>query len=74
MFAVFTRNWSARDEEAAVAAGDRGAERAPSAGVALYLGDTVPVGKDENSYSLLAQRLATGHGYSFPPRGIPLAG
>ncbi len=40
-------------------------------GVALYLGDTVPVGKDENSYSLLAQRLATGHGYSFPTPWYP---
>ena len=35
------------------------------AGVALTLGDTVPVGKDENSYSILAARLASGHGYSF---------
>ena len=44
-------------------------------GVALYLGDTVPVGKDENSYSVLAARLATGHGYSFAvpwyPFGTP---
>ena len=34
-------------------------------GVALYLGDTTPPGKDESSYSLLAARLASGHGYSF---------
>jgi len=34
-------------------------------GVAFYLGDTTPPGKDETSYSLLAARLAGGHGYSF---------
>ncbi len=33
--------------------------------VALYLGDTVPPAKDEQSYSLLAGRLAEGYGYSF---------
>jgi hypothetical protein len=51
------------------------------AGVALTLGDTVPVGKDENSYSILAARLAAGHGYSFDrpwypfgaPAGTPTA-
>jgi hypothetical protein len=50
-------------------------------GVALYLGDTVPAGKDEQSYSELAARLATGHGYSFDrpwypfgsPAGTPTA-
>ena len=37
----------------------------------------MPAGKDETSYSILAARLATGHGYSFPvlvsvrPRGRP---
>ena len=34
--------------------------------VALYLGDTVPPAKDEISYSTLAARVATGHGFSFP--------
>lgn len=34
-------------------------------GVALYLGDSVPAGKDEQSYSELAWRVVTGHGYSF---------
>jgi hypothetical protein len=34
-------------------------------GVAFYLGDTTPPAKDETSYSLLAARLASGHGYSF---------
>ena len=43
------------------------------AGVALYLGDTVPFGKDERSYSVLAERLATGHGYSFPAPWYPFA-
>ena len=51
------------------------------AGVALYLGDTVPAGKDEQSYSELAARLATDHGYSFDrpwypfgtPAGMPTA-
>ena len=40
-------------------------------GVALYLGDTVPSDKDETSYSTLAGRLATGHGYSFPSGWYP---
>ena len=40
-------------------------------GVALYLGDTVPPAKDERSYSVLAERLATGHGYSFPTPWYP---
>jgi tryptophanyl-tRNA synthetase len=43
------------------------------AGVAFYLGDTVPVGKDEQSYSELAARLATGHGYSFAVPWYPFA-
>jgi hypothetical protein len=43
------------------------------AGVALYLGDTVPAGKDEQSYSELAARLATGHGYSFDRPWYPFA-
>lgn len=34
-------------------------------GVAFYLGDATPPGKDETSYSVLAARLAAGHGYSF---------
>ncbi|MBC8262801.1 MAG: hypothetical protein H8E47_01570 [Anaerolineales bacterium] len=34
-------------------------------GVACYLGDSVPPAKDETSYSQLAARLASGHGYSF---------
>ena len=42
-------------------------------GVALYLGDTVPTGKDEQSYSELAARLATGHGYSFDRPWYPFA-
>jgi hypothetical protein len=33
--------------------------------VALYHGDGVPVDQDDHSYSQLAWRLATGHGYSF---------
>lgn len=40
-------------------------------GVALYQGDTVPPAKDELSYSLLATRLATGHGYSFDQSWYP---
>jgi hypothetical protein len=40
-------------------------------GVALYLGDTTPTGKDETSYSLLAARLAGGHGYSFADGHYP---
>ena len=42
-------------------------------GVVLYLGDTVPVGKDANSYSELAVRLAAGHGYSFDRPWYPFA-
>jgi len=42
-------------------------------GAALYLGDTVPPAKDEMSYSVLAERLATGHGYSFPSPWYPFA-
>jgi len=34
-------------------------------GVALYFGDWVPPAQDDNSYSHLAARLASGHGYSF---------
>lgn len=41
------------------------------AGVALYLGDSVPIGKDEYSYSELAGRLATCHGYSFDQGWYP---
>ena len=40
-------------------------------GVALYLGDSTPPGKDETSYSILAARLAGGHGYSFPTTWYP---
>jgi hypothetical protein len=42
-------------------------------GVAVYLGDTTPPAKDETSYSVLAARLATGHGYSFPVGWYPFA-
>lgn len=42
-------------------------------GVAVYLGDTTPAGKDETSYAVLAERLATGHGYSFPIAWYPFA-
>ena len=42
-------------------------------GVAIYLGDTTPPGKDETSYAVLAERLATGHGYSFPVAWYPFA-
>jgi hypothetical protein len=41
--------------------------------VAFYLGDSTPPGKDETSYSVLAWRLATGHGYSFPQGWYPFA-
>lgn len=41
------------------------------AGVALYLGDATPPGKDETSYSLLAARLASGYGYSFAEGHYP---
>ena len=34
-------------------------------GIALYYGDWVPLRQDDHSYSQLAWRLATGHGYSF---------
>ncbi|HAJ34906.1 MAG TPA: hypothetical protein DCL15_04325 [Chloroflexi bacterium] len=40
-------------------------------GVALYLGDSVPAGKDEQSYSELAWRVTTGHGYSFDRSWYP---
>ena len=42
-------------------------------GVAVYLGDSTPPAKDETSYSILAGRLATGHGYSFPTAWYPFA-
>jgi hypothetical protein len=53
-------------------------------GVAFYLGDYVPPppnAPDDTSYSLLAERLASGHGYSFDqpwypfgkPAGYPTA-
>jgi len=41
--------------------------------VALYLGDSTPPAKDETSYSQLALRLATGHGYSFAEPWYPFA-
>lgn len=41
--------------------------------VAFYLGDSTPPAKDETSYSVLAERLATGHGYSFPVDWYPFA-
>lgn len=40
-------------------------------GVAFYLGDTTPLGKDETSYSTLAWRVAQGYGYSFPTGWYP---
>ena len=40
-------------------------------GVALYLGDSTPPAKDETSYSMLAARLAAGHGYSFDQPWYP---
>jgi hypothetical protein len=40
-------------------------------GVALYLGDSTPPGKDETSYSILAMRLVDGFGYSFPRAWYP---
>lgn len=40
-------------------------------GVAIYLGDSTPPGKDETSYSVLAMRVADGHGYSFERRWYP---
>lgn len=42
-------------------------------GAAVYLGDSVPSGKDETSYSVLASRVAAGYGYSFPERWYPFA-
>jgi hypothetical protein len=42
-------------------------------GVAVYLGDTTPPAKDETSYSMLAERLSTGHGYSFAADWYPFA-
>lgn len=33
--------------------------------LALHYGDSVPVDQDEHSYSQLAWRVATGHGYTF---------
>jgi hypothetical protein len=39
--------------------------------VAFYLGDSVPPGKDENSYSQLAARLAGGYGFSFDQAWYP---
>lgn len=41
--------------------------------VALYLGDSTPPAKDETSYSQLAMRLASGHGYSFDRAWYPFA-
>ncbi|MCP4211604.1 MAG: hypothetical protein GY764_08995 [Halieaceae bacterium] len=41
--------------------------------VALYLGDTTPPAKDETSYSVLAARLVSGHGYSFPTAWYPFS-
>ena len=41
--------------------------------VALYLGDTTPPAKDETSYSTLAMRVASGHGFSFPVAWYPFA-
>ena len=43
-------------------------------GVAFYLGDQVPPPEnapDETSYAYLAQRLVTGHGYSFDRQWYP---
>jgi len=40
-------------------------------GVAFYYGDWVPPRQDDNSYSQLAWRLATGHGYSFERSWYP---
>lgn len=39
--------------------------------VAVFMGDTTPPMKDETSYSMLAARLATGDGYSFPISWYP---
>jgi len=43
------------------------------AGVALYLGDATPPGQDETSYSSVASRLASGHGFSFDRPWYPFA-
>lgn len=40
-------------------------------GAAFFLGDSTPPTKDETSYSVLAARLASGHGYSFPRAWYP---
>ena len=40
-------------------------------GVAFYLGDSTPPGKDETSYSELAERLSGGYGYSFEQPSYP---
>lgn len=42
-------------------------------GVALLYGDATTPGQDENSYSVLAARLASGYGYSFPEAWYPFA-
>ncbi|MGH2536725.1 MAG: hypothetical protein ACRDHL_04965 [Candidatus Promineifilaceae bacterium] len=41
--------------------------------VAVYLGDSVPPQKDETSYSLLAARLVSGRGFSFPEDWYPFS-
>jgi hypothetical protein len=41
--------------------------------VAVYLGDSVPPGKDETSYSVLGGRVAAGYGYTFPEPWYPFA-
>lgn len=41
--------------------------------VALYLGDSVPSGKDEYSYSALGARVADGYGFSFDTAWYPFA-
>ena len=40
-------------------------------GAAYYLGNSTPPGKDETSYSILAMRVATGYGFSFPQTWYP---
>ena len=39
--------------------------------VAVYLGDEVAIGRDEQSYSALAERVADGYGYSFDTPWYP---
>lgn len=39
--------------------------------VAVYLGDAVAIGRDEQSYSALAERVAAGYGYSFDEPWYP---